>query len=93
MLSEDEAIDGNKLIGFLSYAISLVGELTSSTELDGILRAGAIAMDRMATLVREGHVSDDDFRTASDLYINLHATVSVRSRELEVVTQELIGAS
>lgn len=93
MLSEDEAIDGNKLIGFLSYAISLVGELTSSTELDGILRAGAIAMDRMATLVREGRVSDDDFRTASDLYLNLHATVAARERKLEFAAQELIEAS
>jgi hypothetical protein len=93
VLSEDEAIDGDKLLGFFSYAIYTVDELTSSIELEGILRAGAIAMDRMATLVHEGHVSDDDFRTASDLYLNLHATVSVRSRELEVVTQELIGAS
>lgn len=93
MLSEDEAIDGDKLLGFFSYAIYTVDELTSSIELEGILRAGAIAMDRMATLVHEGHVSDDDFRTASDLYLNLHATVSVRSRALMVVTQELIGAS
>lgn len=93
MLSEDEAIDGDKLLGFFSYAIYTVGELTSPTELEGILRVGAIAMDRMATLVHEGHVSDDDFRTASDLYLNLHASVSVRDTELVTAPQELIEAS
>lgn len=93
MPSEDEAIDGDKLLGFLSYAIYTVDELTSSVELEGILRAGAIAMDRMATLFHDGNMSDDDFRTASDLYINLHATVAARSRVFETNPQELAEVS
>lgn len=93
MPSEDEAIDGDKLLGFLSYAIYTVNELTSSIELEGILRVGAIAMDRMATLFHDGNMSDDDFRTASDLYINLHATVAARSHVLETNTQELAEVS
>ena len=79
-----ETSDGDKLLGFLSYATFIVHKLTSSAELDGLLRVGAIAMDRMATLVQEGMASDDDFRTASELYLNLHARAFLIQRKLEI---------
>ena len=89
VLKEDETIDGDKLLGFFSYATFVVHELTSSAELEGILKLGAVAMDRMAMLVQEGTASDDDFRTASELYLNLHASALLVELKLEIDETQL----